>query len=332
MEAFDELGFVDDDFAACLEAVENDLIDAYVRGELDEGERARFESHYRASPRRREKVKFAQALQSFAEQKILAGAATASAAVVEVSAQQVRAEESEQAGRPDAGSAPGWRALLSLFTVPNLTLQWGLAAAAMLLLVAGGWLVFETLRLRGQLEQGQSERATLEQRERELQAQLEQQQSASAQATAQLQEDLRRTRERLAQLEREQEIAARQGSGVSPIAPNIIPFTLAPQTRAPGRAVTLTIPSGTDYITLQLELEPDDYPAYRAELRTQTSNQRVWSSGKLKARSRGENKVINISIRADRLTTRGYILMLKGIAADGSAEDAQSYAFRVIRQ
>ncbi len=107
---------------------------------------------------------------------------------------------------------------------------------------------------------------------------------------------------------------------------------LAPQTRAPGRAVTLTIPSGTDYITLQLELEGDDYPAYRAELRTQTGDRRVWGSGKLKARARGENKVIDVSIPADRLATRGYILMLKGIAADSGAEDAQSYTFKVIKQ
>ena len=43
----------------CL--IEDDLVDAYVRGELRGGERARFESHFLSSPRRRERVAMAQA-------------------------------------------------------------------------------------------------------------------------------------------------------------------------------------------------------------------------------------------------------------------------------
>ena len=41
--------------------VENDLVDAYVRGTLDADTRTRFESFYMSSPRRRAKVRFARA-------------------------------------------------------------------------------------------------------------------------------------------------------------------------------------------------------------------------------------------------------------------------------
>src|SRR5688572_18920006 len=66
-ERFDELSFTDDEFAESLQAAEKDLIDAYVQDELKDAELERFKSYYLASPVRREKVKFAQAFQVFAE-------------------------------------------------------------------------------------------------------------------------------------------------------------------------------------------------------------------------------------------------------------------------
>ena len=61
IEALDELSFTDDEFADALRVAEKDLVDAYVQGELGGVELEQFESSYMASPRRLEKVKFAQA-------------------------------------------------------------------------------------------------------------------------------------------------------------------------------------------------------------------------------------------------------------------------------
>lgn len=66
-ERFDELSFTDDRFADDLKTTENDLIDAYVQGELKNPMLEKFESYYLVSPVRREKVKFAQTFQIFAE-------------------------------------------------------------------------------------------------------------------------------------------------------------------------------------------------------------------------------------------------------------------------
>ena len=65
-ERLDELSFTDDEFAESLRAAENDLVDAYVRGELSEAERQRFGSHYLGTARKRERVKFAQGLHEWA--------------------------------------------------------------------------------------------------------------------------------------------------------------------------------------------------------------------------------------------------------------------------
>jgi anti-sigma factor RsiW len=58
-EQLDEASVADDAVASRLIAIENDLIDDYVRNELDAGTRRRFECVYLASTHRRERVRFA---------------------------------------------------------------------------------------------------------------------------------------------------------------------------------------------------------------------------------------------------------------------------------
>src|SRR5258708_2841516 len=65
-EPLDALSIVDDAFALRLAAVENDLVDSYVRGELSGETSERFESFYRDSPARREKLSFAKSLNQLA--------------------------------------------------------------------------------------------------------------------------------------------------------------------------------------------------------------------------------------------------------------------------
>ena len=59
-ERLDEASIADDVLASRLQRVENDLVDAYVSDTLDPSTRARFETSYLATARRREKVEFAR--------------------------------------------------------------------------------------------------------------------------------------------------------------------------------------------------------------------------------------------------------------------------------
>src|SRR5215470_9929276 len=59
-EHFDELSVASDTFAARLRAVEDDLVDAYARAELSGEILDSFRTHYLASQRRRDRVRFAQ--------------------------------------------------------------------------------------------------------------------------------------------------------------------------------------------------------------------------------------------------------------------------------
>lgn len=63
-DEFEEMLFIDEDFSLFLDSVENDLIDEYFRGELEAGEKLKFENVYLKSETRLEKIKTAQVLQA----------------------------------------------------------------------------------------------------------------------------------------------------------------------------------------------------------------------------------------------------------------------------
>jgi hypothetical protein len=313
-ERFDELSFIDDEFAERLDAVETDLVDAYVKGELSGQALGRFDSYYLASPKRREKVGFAQALKTVAER---------------VAATRQTTIEREPPPAPVASDKPSWwTSLLDFFTLPRLAL----AAAAMLTLAAGGWMVFEVLRLRGQVDQAQARHRALEQREKDLREKLEQQQRASST----MEKELEQVREEKDRLERQMALDGQLAKSQPPALPanlNIAPFKLSAPTRSSSRAAAIAIPAQTDYVALQLELEPDDYPAYRAALLTQPDRKPAgWNREKLNSRAAGETKVIDISLPASLLKSREYILEVTGLSRSGEAGDSRYYTFRVTKQ
>ncbi len=306
-ERLDDLSITDDEVASRLRAIENDLVDAYVRGELSEERLSGFTSHYLASPMRREKVAFSKTFLALADK-----AATARAEDI----QRIAPESKRHLGKPR------W---LSLFAVPNPALLWGLTAAALVFLFAGGYLVLENVRLRDQMAQTRADRAALEQREHESQRQLDEQRSTDAET----EKELERVRERLGQLE--QEAANEQRAKTEPVEPTarVVAFALAPPARGTGQPPAVTVPVGTDFVSLTLQLESDDFPAYRVALKDSTTDRVVWRSGRLKALSKGGSRSLPIRLRADLLKPQRYTLEVSGVRTTGVAEIISSYSFKV---
>ncbi len=117
MTQVEERYFSDPDLFARLEAVEEDLVDDYVRGNLSGAERGRFEQSYLNSPQRQEKVRFARLLQQY------------------LAEQEARAPEVAKRAR-----APMW-----------LPMRFPLAAAAAIVLVGGSVSLVHLWRSRGQV-------------------------------------------------------------------------------------------------------------------------------------------------------------------------------------
>jgi hypothetical protein len=319
-ELLDELSFTDDEFAAALKAAENDLVDAYVRGELKGAELERFEKHYLASPLRRERVTFAQSFQLFAE-KTTGEPATRGGAEV----------SSEPAATRKVSV---WLSSLNPFTAWRPALQWGAAFAALALVVACGWLLFENSRLRGRISQAQAGREALGRREIELQKELESERAAGA-ATglelARVREERERTEQELKR-EREQQRAASQQRSASPGGFGIASFILTPQTRGVGQIQTISVSARATDVLMRLELEPNDYSTYRVALLEEASSRTLWRSGKLGAKATGAGRTLDVRFRAGLLKPQAvYTLRVTGIRAAGANEIVSDYPFRVVK-
>ena len=312
-EPFDELSVTNDEFAEALGAAEKDLVDAYVQGELTGAALEQFRSHYLASPLRREKVKFAQVFQVFAEQN--AGTRVAG----------IQAESPAKSAPERKGG--GWFAGLSAFFAPRFALQWGLTVAALALLIAGSWLAFENMRLRQQMSQEQARHDELLQREQKLERQLEVQRSANS-TTEQELARVRDERERL-----EQDLKKAQQGGIKPSSSegSIVSLILAPPLRGAGQVPTISIRPETNQVAAQLQLEAADYSAYRVALIDPAGNQTLWRSGSLKPRVKGERKALGVNFSSRLLKPQNYILRISGVSPNGVTEIVSDYSFKVVK-
>lgn len=330
-EAFDELSFTDDEFADELKVVEKDLVDAYVNGELKGEKLEKFKTYYLASPVRREKVEFAQAFQVFAEKNI-ADTETIPA-TVEAKTKQTLA---------------GF--LSNIFTFSRPSWQWGFAFATLALMLFGGWLFLENSRLRSQMNEDQAKHDAILQRESELlqrEKQLQDEIANQRTTNAETEKELANIRAEREKLERElknlpepkriivqpRQTEERAEINKTPTPPNrqisIASFILSPSLRGNNQLPSLSLPPKVDLVAMQLQLESDDYKSYRVALQNQTNGQILWQSGKIRSKTNGANKVLNLSFPAKLLKSQVYSLQVSGISADGATEIISDYSLVV---
>ena len=272
-ERLDGLSVANEEFAWRLNGIENDLVDAYVRGELSGEDVEQFKAFYLSSPTRRHKVEFAEGLLAL-EHK-----AAALPAKTKAVASHVKKEE----------QAFPWR----MFSGPRFGFQWGFASAALVALVVAGYLLSENLRLRTQVSAAQAQHAALDRRAQELEQQLNHERLAKAETLKEL-EHARESQTNLDQLK-------------------TVSLLLLPPTRGALQVATLYFPSRADLAVLVLALESDDFPAYRATLKDPATNQALWRSPSLTATSSGEKKVVSVGFRASLLKQQNYIVELTGL-------------------
>ena len=280
-ERLDELSVTDDDFATRLSVAENDLVDAYVRGELGADTAERFRSAYASSLRRQEKVRFAKSLLAYQKRESLTPKTVHSAA-----------ERKSPSKR--------WRFL----TLPSLMPQWGLAAVAIALLAAIGYLGLTNRRLRDQLSRAAAERTSLEQ---QLARQPEKKPSENAGGSV-ADSSLPKPLDRL-------KIAA---------------FVLTPAIRGAGQLPSVSTSPDTDLVVLKMELEVNDFPKYRVELEDAATSQVLWTSAGLEAFSDRDRKAVSFAFPATLLKPQNYLVQVSGIRANGTSESITTYPFRAV--
>ncbi len=308
----EERGLADYGFFERLLVVENRLIDDYLAGQLSPPDRAQFEQHFLASPKRRERVDFARTfLRSMSQSSAVA--AESVPGTIAVVAEEI-----------------SWRERLrSFFSFNNL--GFGLAAAAAVLLaVFAGWSFLETRRVREELAQIKRERAELQQREQGLQARLNSQQGQ----TEELRKELERDRAELERLKAEE--ARLQPDRTQSSFTAIASIVLRPpglRGSSPGQSPQLTIYSDTSSARFTLVVPKEligtileSYPNVRAEL---SSGRKIqWSQDGLKPRSVKAGKAFVVTLPAERLSAGSYQMRLVGSGPSGENVIAD-YPFKV---
>jgi hypothetical protein len=283
----------DRDFLDELLAVEDDLLDQYVGGELKGRQREKFEERLLATPRQRERVRDAQ---------ILAARIGALATVAS----------------PDAKRQKG-SSWFPFFNRRNLAVALPLAFAALVLLAGTGWLLTRTARLQEQVERMRAEQSAADRREQELREQL-----AGAQ---QEKTDL------LRQLQEASEVSGPEGQKDAAlpkkrIVPSMATFTLVPGLLRGGEAGNFALPLGVEIVQLDIQILSAQYKSYRAEVQS-ADGETIYQQSGLAARSAKSGESIRIKIPSRLLRGRDYVVKISGLAANGNFEDAGLYSFRI---
>jgi anti-sigma factor RsiW len=338
-ERFDELSFTDENFADALKIAENDLVDAYIHDELTGATLAKFKTHYLASPLRREKVEFARAFQVYAEKNI---------------AEKPAEIRTPVETKPKRNLTEFFS---SIFAFSRPVVQSGFALAALAILFFGGWLWRENSRQQFEMNLANVNREQLQPRETELAEREKQLRNETANSNfavnsannseterepaqvreerARLEQQLKKQQtqeqQRLAEQRKLAEQRAAQNTPVSPPRAAVASFVLTPSLRGGSRIQSVSISADTATVAPNLELEADDYTAYRAVLRTSSDNRTLWQSGRLKSNKAGENKRLKLNFPAALLKSGIYSIEVSGIAADGEREIISDYSFRVVR-
>ena len=303
----------DEEFYERLLAAEGELVDAYVRGELPAGERARFEESFSFSARRGERVEFARGLLESATRLHEQESATPRAAAL---------ASEESPGRS------GW--LASLFALPP-ALRYALAAVALAVMAVAVWLAIERRRARVEPQQARTEGVAPQRPEERTPgsgqngggaASRQQEEGApSSRGPVNATPDAAHTPESDAAPER-------RATRARPVFATI---TLAPGSlRDAAAAGNHFIPRAATHLRVRLRLEVDGYQSYLATIST-PEGRRVWAGAARKDRERDAQSVA-LTLPAASLKRGDYVVELRGVAADGRSEPAAAYSFRVTRE
>jgi hypothetical protein len=269
-----------------LVLAEDDLIDDYVRGKLSVEDRERIEERFLASPRRREKLRTAQALAGYASQR-------------------ARPAGSEQG--LDLSGADGGATVPTFAGNRGRVTLLGFAAAALLFIALATGLLFEIGRLRSGMDALNRDQMEAKQREEALRQELDALRQRSEQLAAEL------AREQDHRLLLEQDIADRQR--VPQITQRVPETALISLNLNPGRirdtgvAAAIEILPTTRWVRLRLTLERGGYDSYRAILQT-AEGKRVWTGGDLSARRINDDLAIEVVLPARLLVPGEYTLQL----------------------
>ena len=300
-----------DDYFEELLIAEEELTDDFVSGHLPESDSAKVSHRFLSVPELQQEVIFSKALRLHAAEYAR------------------RAAPQSQMERPP----PLLMTLTAFLRRPAVGFS---LAAALLLAVCGAvWMAAQNSQLRARVEQLQARPTAMP--APTPQTDLLEQLASERERGEQLAARLSGEQEQRAEAERKLEEARRQPPRPrlqqSPGSPLVAVFTLSPGLiRGSGPGLKrISVPPGGGRVLMRLDLAADNYPTYRATLKTLEGSE-LLSLSNLRALSDGDGKTVALILPAAKLAPNNdYQILLKGKPPTGGYEDAGTYTFRVVK-
>ena len=299
-EPIEEASIVDENLAARLNAMECDLVDSYVRGELEGPNLAKFQSWYLSSPLRAQKVEAAKAIMLIIDTPEGVRAPAKPEVKPALEANRPAAAKVAPAlsyGKSSAGARSGGLHFGMFRAWPMLAIA--AAAAVLILIVAVGFLTSRNKRLRNEVAETKKETT-------ELTAKLNEE-HAAANSNAQ-----------------KSGATDNLAHGLDNVA--TVTMFLPFPTRGAGTVPTVKVPAGTGLVVLSLGLGANDEDSYRAQLMDPATQKVLWHSGVLRPGSDGT--YVSVTVPAPVLRSKVYLVQLTHDVANGRSELLASYPFR----
>jgi hypothetical protein len=288
--ALEERYFTDPQIFNEVLKTESELVDGYVRGQLANEVRERFEQSYMAHPARSERVKFAAALTTRLDKK----------------KEPVTAEQLTSA-------VSWWQRLLAFLGGQRLTLRFSVALATLLIMLGGVWLFVESRRRQqSELARTQAAREAQEERER----------ARPAQPTPDEAKRVERTPQQLPQPTPTPTLNS------APHSVSLALIVGGVRGGDNIKTPTLIILPGTTQARLLLNLKESNYSSYRASLQT-IAGVEIFSRTDVKPRRTKSRASFVFTVPAHKFASGDYVLTLRGINPDGEVDDLSKSLFRV---
>jgi anti-sigma-K factor RskA len=221
------------------------------------------------------------------------------------------AAESKAAESVVAKQRSGWEIFVRAFRGWNPAQQFAVGLAVLLCVSGASWLVVQNTTMRSRLAVLEAERHRLEIQKRALSPQVSEEKNHAGSPIAPSQP---------------------QTSPDTGRAPSLASLILMPGlSRGEAQVEQLVLGPSVQLARIEIQLEGrDDYPKFRAELRTRSGEELLSRSNLHKHRTPGNDSVV-LDVPASALAPGDYELALKGIHPDQSVDDIGYYYFRVLK-
>ncbi len=312
--------FTDKETFYRLSEIEDRLIDDYARGRLSGEEKLKFEQLYLSNPARRQRVEFALTMTGELDRQPDVSPSRSNAESTFATTGITTTGIATTGIESRAESRSWWYSFLESLRQPRLA--WTVAAASLVLLIAGGFrMTVERADLHAQLTQLRLANEAAAERQRALESQLAAAQTRNGGGQLAL------------TLPTPTPVPAPTGQPPAAV-PAAFTFTLnvfSLRSETEAAASRITLPAGTTALRLQLPLTKNDFPRYQISLRD-SGARTIFKSRKLKAAVSANDVAIFVNIPASQLTEGDYLLTLEGISGSGEIEPVGKKQFTIERQ